>query len=117
MGACGVRVRAGGTWGTGVDLLGQAPSCTVELSSFQLESTAHFLRAATVLNVSPRSPRPHQRGELCRAKRVFRRCDTADQFSMIRCDAMPRAAARHLSFSLRPPSGRLRGGSTSANGG
>jgi UDP-N-acetylmuramoylalanine--D-glutamate ligase len=103
----GVRVRAGGNLGEpALELLAAQPELYVlELSSFQLETTASLeCRAATVLNVSPdHLDRYASVGEYARAKaRIFARCDTA----VINLDdplvvAMPRAARRTLSFSLR----------------
>jgi UDP-N-acetylmuramoylalanine--D-glutamate ligase len=103
----GVRVRAGGNLGEpALDLLSKGTQLYVlELSSFQLESTATLsCRAATVLNVSPdHLDRYASVASYAAAKaRIFARCDTA----VINLDdplvmAMPRAAARTLSFSLR----------------
>ncbi|TLZ27790.1 MAG: UDP-N-acetylmuramoyl-L-alanine--D-glutamate ligase, partial [Gammaproteobacteria bacterium] len=77
----------------------------LELSSFQLETTATLCcRAATVLNVSPdHLDRYASVASYAAAKaRIFARCDTA----VINLDdplvmAMPRAASRTLGFSLR----------------
>ena len=103
----GVSVRAGGNLGEpALELLAAAPALYVlELSSFQLETTTSLeCRAATVLNVSPdHLDRYASVSEYARAKaRIFARCDTA----VINLDdplvvAMPRAARRTLSFSLR----------------
>ena len=103
----GLRVRAGGNLGEpALDLLeGGTALYVLELSSFQLESTAHLeCRAATVLNVTAdHLDRYASIGEYAAAKaRIFARCDTAvvnldDPLVM----AMPRAARRTLSFSLR----------------
>ncbi|MBV8495835.1 MAG: UDP-N-acetylmuramoyl-L-alanine--D-glutamate ligase [Gammaproteobacteria bacterium] len=103
----GLRVRAGGNLGEpALDLLHAGTELYVlELSSYQLEST-HTLhcRAATVLNVSPdHLDRYPTLASYAAAKaRIFARCDTA----VINLDdplvvAMPRAAGRTLSFSLR----------------
>jgi UDP-N-acetylmuramoylalanine--D-glutamate ligase len=103
----GVRVRAGGNLGEpALGLLAaDAELYVLELSSFQLETTASLeCRAATVLNVTPdHLDRYASLSEYARAKaRIFARCDTA----VINLDdplvvAMPRAARRTLSFSLR----------------
>jgi UDP-N-acetylmuramoylalanine--D-glutamate ligase len=103
----GVRVRAGGNLGEpALELLAATPELYVlELSSFQLETTSSLeCRAATVLNVTPdHLDRYATVSEYARAKaRIFARCDTA----VINLDdplvvAMPRAARRTLSFSLR----------------
>jgi UDP-N-acetylmuramoylalanine--D-glutamate ligase len=103
----GLRVRAGGNLGEpALDLLSPGTALYVlELSSFQLETTAQLkCRAATVLNVSAdHLDRYASIGEYAAAKaRIFARCDTAvvnldDPLVM----AMPRAARRTLSFSLR----------------
>jgi UDP-N-acetylmuramoylalanine--D-glutamate ligase len=103
----GLKVRAGGNLGEpALELLAALPELYVlELSSFQLETTASLeCRAATVLNVSPdHLDRYASVSEYARAKaRIFARCDTA----VINLDdplvvAMPRAARRTLSFSLR----------------
>ncbi len=77
----------------------------LELSSYQLETTATLhCRAATVLNVTPdHLDRYADLASYAAAKaRIFARCDTA----VINLDdplvvAMPRMAARTLSFSLR----------------
>ena len=77
----------------------------LELSSYQLETTASLhCRAATVLNVSAdHLDRYRDVAAYAAAKaRIFARCDLA----VINLDdplvvAMPRAAARTLSFSLR----------------
>jgi UDP-N-acetylmuramoylalanine--D-glutamate ligase len=103
----GVRVRAGGNLGPpALDLLGAGTELYVlELSSYQLETSETLeCRAATVLNVSPdHLDRYDSLDSYAAAKaRIFARCDTA----VINLDdplvvAMPRAARRTLSFSLR----------------
>ncbi|HYL00286.1 MAG TPA: UDP-N-acetylmuramoyl-L-alanine--D-glutamate ligase [Steroidobacteraceae bacterium] len=103
----GLKVRAGGNLGEpALDLLSPGTALYVlELSSFQLETTAQLkCRAATVLNVSAdHLDRYASIGDYAAAKaRIFARCDTAvvnldDPLVM----AMPRAARRTLSFSLR----------------
>src|SRR2546430_13452750 len=103
----GVRVRAGGNLGEpALDLLTPGTELYVlELSSFQLETTATLsCRAATVLNVSPdHLDRYASVASYAAAKaRIFARCDGA----VINLDdplvmAMPRAASRTLGFSLR----------------
>jgi UDP-N-acetylmuramoylalanine--D-glutamate ligase len=103
----GVRVRAGGNLGEpALDLLVSGTGLYVlELSSFQLETTATLsCRAATVLNVSPDhlDRYPSVASYAAAKARIFARCDTA----VINLDdplvmAMPRAAPRTLSFSLR----------------
>lgn len=103
----GLRVRVGGNLGEpALDLLEPGTELYVlELSSYQLESTTSLAcRAATVLNVSPdHLDRYRDVGAYAAAKaRIFARCDTA----VINLDdplvvAMPRAARRTLSFSLR----------------
>jgi UDP-N-acetylmuramoylalanine--D-glutamate ligase len=103
----GVRVRAGGNLGEpALDLLARdAQLYVLELSSYQLETTQSLrCRAATVLNVSPdHLDRYASLADYAAAKaRVFARCDTA----VINLDdplvvAMPRAAQRTVSFSLR----------------
>jgi UDP-N-acetylmuramoylalanine--D-glutamate ligase len=103
----GLRVRAGGNLGEpALELLAaEAELYVLELSSFQLETTTSLeCRAATVLNVSPdHLDRYASVSDYARAKaRIFARCDTA----VINLDdpltvAMPRAARRTLSFSLR----------------
>jgi UDP-N-acetylmuramoylalanine--D-glutamate ligase len=103
----GLAVRAGGNLGEpALDLLSPGTALYVlELSSFQLETTTHLAcRAATVLNVTAdHLDRYASIGEYAAAKaRIFARCDTAvvnldDPLVM----AMPRAARRTLSFSLR----------------
>ena len=103
----GLSVRAGGNLGEpALDLLSPGTALYVlELSSFQLETTTQLsCRAATVLNVSAdHLDRYASIGEYAAAKaRIFARCDTAvvnldDPLVM----AMPRAARRTLSFSLR----------------
>ncbi len=103
----GLKVRAGGNLGEpALELLaGGTALYVLELSSFQLETTAHLeCRAATVLNVTAdHLDRYASVGEYAAAKaRIFARCDTAvvnldDPLVM----AMPRATRRTLSFSLR----------------
>jgi UDP-N-acetylmuramoylalanine--D-glutamate ligase len=103
----GVRVRAGGNLGPpALELLdGTAQLYVLELSSYQLESTDSLAcKAATVLNVSAdHLDRYPSVASYASAKaRIFARCDTA----VINLDdplvmAMPRAARRTLSFSLR----------------
>jgi UDP-N-acetylmuramoylalanine--D-glutamate ligase len=103
----GLAVRAGANLGEpALDLLTPGTALYVlELSSFQLETTTHLeCRAATVLNVSAdHLDRYASIGAYAAAKaRIFARCDTA----VINLDdplvvAMPRAARRTLSFSLR----------------
>jgi UDP-N-acetylmuramoylalanine--D-glutamate ligase len=103
----GLAVRVGGNLGEpALDLLSPGTALYVlELSSFQLETTTRLAcRAATVLNVSAdHLDRYASIGEYAAAKaRIFARCDTAvvnldDPLVM----AMPRAARRTLSFSLR----------------
>ncbi|HEX4388135.1 MAG TPA: UDP-N-acetylmuramoyl-L-alanine--D-glutamate ligase [Steroidobacteraceae bacterium] len=106
-GRAGIRVRVGGNLGEpALDLLsGEAELYVLELSSYQLETTTTLAcRAATVLNVSPdHLDRYADLTAYAAAKaRIFARCDTA----VINLDdplvvAMPRGAARTLSFSLR----------------
>src|SRR4029077_14919079 len=103
----GLSVRAGGNLGEpALDLLSPGTALYVlELSTLQLETTTPLnCRAATVLNVSAdHLDRYASIGEYAAAKaRIFARCDTAvvnldDPLVM----AMPRAARRTLSFSLR----------------
>jgi len=103
----GIAVRVGGNLGEpALDLLSpEAALYVLELSSFQLETTTKLAcRAATVLNVTAdHLDRYASIGEYAAAKaRIFARCDTAvvnldDPLVM----AMPRAARRTLSFSLR----------------
>lgn len=103
----GMRVRAGGNLGPpALDLLAPHTELYVlELSSYQLETTYSLAcRAATVLNVSPdHLDRYDSLPSYAAAKaRIFARCDTA----VINLDdplvvAMPQAARRTLSFSLR----------------
>jgi UDP-N-acetylmuramoylalanine--D-glutamate ligase len=103
----GLRVRVGGNLGEpALDLLAAGTELYVlELSSYQLETTSSLsCRAATVLNVSPdHLDRYADVAAYAAAKaRIFARCDTA----VINLDdplvvAMPRAARRTLSFSLR----------------
>ena len=103
----GLKVRVGGNLGEpALDLLAAGTELYVlELSSYQLETTATLhCRAATVLNVTPdHLDRYADLASYAAAKaRIFARCDTA----VINLDdplvvAMPRAASRTLSFSLR----------------
>ncbi|HEY0766975.1 MAG TPA: UDP-N-acetylmuramoyl-L-alanine--D-glutamate ligase, partial [Steroidobacteraceae bacterium] len=103
----GLRVRVGGNLGEpALDLLASTTELYVlELSSFQLETTATLeCRAATVLNVSPdHLDRYATLASYAAAKaRIFAHCETC----VINLDdplvvAMPRAAPRTLSFSLR----------------
>jgi UDP-N-acetylmuramoylalanine--D-glutamate ligase len=103
----GVRVQVGGNLGEpALALLGRGAELYVlELSSYQLETTTRLAcRAATVLNVTPdHLDRYDSLESYAAAKaRIFARCDTA----VINLDdplvmAMPRAASRTLSFSLR----------------
>jgi UDP-N-acetylmuramoylalanine--D-glutamate ligase len=103
----GLKVRAGGNLGPpALELLdASAELYVLELSSYQLETarTLHC-RAATVLNVTPdHLDRYPSLASYAAAKaRIFARCDTA----VINLDdplvaAMPHAAPRTLSFSLR----------------
>lgn len=103
----GLKVRVGGNLGEpALELLAAGTELYVlELSSYQLETTGSLsCRAATVLNVSPdHLDRYGSLTAYAAAKaRIFARCDTA----VINLDdplvvAMPRAARRTLSFSLR----------------
>jgi UDP-N-acetylmuramoylalanine--D-glutamate ligase len=103
----GLRVRVGGNLGEPALELLQADTelYVLELSSYQLELTTSLeCRAATVLNVTPdHLDRYESLTSYAAAKaRIFARCDTA----VINLDdplvvAMPRAARRTLSFSLR----------------
>jgi UDP-N-acetylmuramoylalanine--D-glutamate ligase len=103
----GIRVRAGGNLGEpALELLRPGTELYVlELSSYQLETTSTLhCRAATVLNVSAdHLDRYPTLSSYAAAKaRIFARCDTA----VINLDdplvaAMPRAAPRTLTFSLR----------------
>jgi UDP-N-acetylmuramoylalanine--D-glutamate ligase len=103
----GLKVRVGGNLGeAALDLLERSTELYVlELSSYQLETT-HSLhcKAATVLNVSADHLDRYAslRSYAAAKARIFARCDTA----VINLDdplvvAMPRAASRTLSFSLR----------------
>jgi len=70
----GVRVRAGGNLGEpALELLaGGTELYVLELSSFQLETTASLgCRAATVLNVSPITRPLRERCELCRRQGAY----------------------------------------------
>ena len=103
----GLRVRVGGNLGEpALELLAPGTQLYVlELSSYQLETTESLAcRAATVLNVTPdHLDRYPDLASYAAAKaRIFARCDTA----VINLDdplvlAMPHAARRTLSFSLR----------------
>jgi UDP-N-acetylmuramoylalanine--D-glutamate ligase len=103
----GLKVRIGGNLGEpALELLdGGAELYVLELSSYQLETTSSLhCKAATVLNVSAdHLDRYASLEDYAAAKaRIFARCDTA----VINLDdplvvAMPRHAARTLSFSLR----------------
>jgi len=103
----GLKVRVGGNLGEpALELLASDTQLYVlELSSYQLETTTSLnCRAATVLNVSAdHLDRYGSLDSYAAAKaRIFARCDTA----VINLDdplvmAMPRAARRTLSFSLR----------------
>ncbi|MBV9696076.1 MAG: UDP-N-acetylmuramoyl-L-alanine--D-glutamate ligase, partial [Gammaproteobacteria bacterium] len=103
----GLRVRVGGNLGApALDLLSaDAELYVLELSSYQLESTASLrCRAATVLNLSPDHLDRYQDLESYAAAkaRIFARCDTA----VINLDdplvaAMAPPARRTLNFSLR----------------
>jgi UDP-N-acetylmuramoylalanine--D-glutamate ligase len=103
----GLKVRVGGNLGEpALDLLAAGTELYVlELSSYQLETTATLhCRAATVLNVTPDhlDRYPDLESYAAAKARIFARCDTA----VINLDdplvvAMPRAASRTLSFSLR----------------
>jgi UDP-N-acetylmuramoylalanine--D-glutamate ligase len=103
----GLKVQVGGNLGApALELLDAATELYVlELSSYQLETTESLhCRAAAVLNVSPdHLDRYADVAAYAAAKaRLFARCDIA----VINLDdplvvAMPHAAARTLSFSLR----------------
>ncbi|MBV9621274.1 MAG: UDP-N-acetylmuramoyl-L-alanine--D-glutamate ligase [Gammaproteobacteria bacterium] len=103
----GLRVQVGGNLGApALDLLrADAELYVLELSSYQLESTATLrCRAATVLNVSPDHLDRHPDLESYAAAkaRIFARCDTA----VINLDdplvaGMAPASRPALSFSLR----------------
>jgi len=107
----GLAVRAGGNLGEpALELLSPGTELYVlELSSYQLETTTTLAcRAATVLNVSPDhlDRYPSLESYAAAKARIFERCDTA----VINLDdplvaAMPRAARRTLSFSLRAATG------------
>jgi UDP-N-acetylmuramoylalanine--D-glutamate ligase len=106
-GRAGLKVQVGGNLGApALELLDAATELYVlELSSYQLETTESLhCRAAAVLNVSPdHLDRYADVAAYTAAKaRLFARCDIA----VINLDdplvvAMPHAAARTLSFSLR----------------
>lgn len=103
----GLKVRIGGNLGEpALELLdGGAELYVLELSSYQLETTSSLhCKAATVLNVSADHLDRYAslEGYAAAKARIFARCDTA----VINLDdplvvAMPRHAARTLSFSLR----------------
>jgi UDP-N-acetylmuramoylalanine--D-glutamate ligase len=103
----GLRVRVGGNLGEpALELLAPGTQLYVlELSSYQLETTESLAcRAATVLNVTPDhlDRYPNLASYAAAKARIFARCDTA----VINLDdplvlAMPHAARRTLSFSLR----------------
>jgi UDP-N-acetylmuramoylalanine--D-glutamate ligase len=103
----GLRARVGGNLGEpALDLLASGTELYVlELSSYQLETVSSLhCRAATVLNVSPDhlDRYPDLAAYAAAKARIFARCDLA----VINLDdplvvAMPRAATRTLSFSLR----------------
>ncbi len=103
----GLRVRVGGNLGEpALELLAPDTQLYVlELSSYQLETTESLAcRAATVLNVTPDhlDRYPNVASYAAAKARIFARCDTA----VINLDdplvlAMPHAARRTLSFSLR----------------
>lgn len=104
----GLKVGAGGNLGPpALDLLDEAGTelFVLELSSYQLETTASLeLAAATVLNVTPdHLDRYASMADYAGAKaRIFARCATA----VINLDdplvaAMPQPGQRTLSFSLR----------------
>ncbi|HUL17987.1 MAG TPA: UDP-N-acetylmuramoyl-L-alanine--D-glutamate ligase [Steroidobacteraceae bacterium] len=103
----GLKVQVGGNLGEpALELLDAATELYVlELSSYQLQTTESLhCRAAAVLNVSPdHLDRYADVAAYAAAKaRIFARCDIA----VINLDdplvvAMPHAAARTLSFSLR----------------
>ncbi|HEY7995345.1 MAG TPA: UDP-N-acetylmuramoyl-L-alanine--D-glutamate ligase [Steroidobacteraceae bacterium] len=106
-GRAGLKVQVGGNLGApALELLDAATELYVlELSSYQLETTESLhCRAAAVLNVSPdHLDRYADVAAYAAAKaRLLARCDIA----VINLDdplvvAMPHAAARTLSFSLR----------------
>ena len=103
----GLRVRVGGNLGEpALELLAPGTQLYVlELSSYQLETTESLAcRAATVLNVTADhlDRYPNLASYAAAKARIFARCDTA----VINLDdplvvAMPHAARRTLSFSLR----------------
>jgi UDP-N-acetylmuramoylalanine--D-glutamate ligase len=103
----GLRAPVGGNLGEpALDLLASGTELYVlELSSYQLETVSSLhCRAATVLNVSPDhlDRYPDLAAYAAAKARIFARCDLA----VINLDdplvvAMPRAATRTLSFSLR----------------
>jgi UDP-N-acetylmuramoylalanine--D-glutamate ligase len=110
--SAGVDVRVGGNLGTpALDLLqgGQAGLYVLELSSYQLESTASLeLAAATVLNVTPdHLDRYADVSAYAAAKaRIFARAEVA----VVNLDdplvpPMAANAQRRISFSLRTESG------------
>jgi UDP-N-acetylmuramoylalanine--D-glutamate ligase len=104
----GLKVRAGGNLGPpALEILDDAATelYVLELSSYQLETTASLeLAAATVLNVTPdHLDRYPDLGTYAAAKaRIFARCATA----VVNLDdplvvAMPRTGQAQLTFSLR----------------
>ncbi|MGA2562511.1 MAG: UDP-N-acetylmuramoyl-L-alanine--D-glutamate ligase [Steroidobacteraceae bacterium] len=107
----GVRVRAGGNLGPpALDLLDErAQLYVLELSSFQLESTATLaLAAAAVLNVTADHLDRYADLEAYAAAkaRIYAHCDVAVvNLDDARVAAMVRPAARRLSFSLRADAG------------
>ena len=103
----GLTMRAGGNLGApALDLLDEGVELYIlELSSFQLETTASLaLAAATVLNVTPdhMDRYPDLVAYAAAKARIFARCDVAvinlDDPLVVR---MPRPGQRTLSFSLR----------------
>jgi UDP-N-acetylmuramoylalanine--D-glutamate ligase len=106
-----LKVRVGGNLGPpALDLLAPGTQLYVlELSSYQLETTTSLhCRAATVLNVSAdHLDRYASLASYAAAKaHILARCDTAViNLDDPRVAAMPRTAARTLSFSLRPDAG------------
>lgn len=92
----------------------------LEVSSFQLESIAHFRpRVGILLNLVPEhGDRHHGVGEYLRAKARLFENQTPEDFAVANLDdalassLALRSAARHLTVSLCDPtaSGRLRGG-------
>ena len=106
--AAGLRAFAGGNLGRpALDLLQESPAdlFVLELSSFQLETTASLkMRTSTVLNVtSDHMDRYDSMLDYAQAKaKIFDQCDTA----VVNADdplvaAMPRHHQRVLSFSVK----------------